>query len=66
VTPGAKLKLSISLEPVSAIVRTGYRLRVAIAGHDQDNFERLPSQGEPVLSIYRGPGESTLILPVGS
>ncbi len=66
VTPGAKLKLSISLEPLSAIIRTGHRLRVAIAGHDQDNFERLPSEGEPVLSIYRGPDESTLTLPVGS
>lgn len=65
VTPGSKLKLSISLEPVSAIVRARHRLRVAIAGHDQDNFERLPSEGEPVLSIYRGPGESTLTLPVG-
>ena len=66
VTPGAMLKYSISLEPVAAIVRGGHRLRVAIAGHDADNFERLPSEGEATLSVSRGTDQSILTLPVGN
>ena len=36
--PGALAELRFGLHPVSALVRKGHRLRVAIAGHDKDTF----------------------------
>jgi hypothetical protein len=34
-------------------LRRGTRLRVAIAGHDEETFARIPAAGNPVISIAR-------------
>jgi len=51
--PGEVSPVSFALLPVSALIRQGHSIRIAIAGHDQDTFIRVPESGEPVLRIYR-------------
>ncbi|MBW4699758.1 MAG: CocE/NonD family hydrolase [Aphanocapsa lilacina HA4352-LM1] len=51
--PGKITRLSFKLLPTSALVRKGHKLRLAIAGHDKDNFARYPAQGDPVVSVER-------------
>ena len=51
--PGEITNISIALSPVSALVRKGHRIRLAIAGHDKDTFIRVPETGDPVINVYR-------------
>lgn len=51
--PGQVGEVSFALLPLSVLVRKGHRLRIAIAGHDSGNFERVPAQGNPVWRIQR-------------
>lgn len=53
VRPGENLDLVVELLPVSAVLRTGHRIRIAIAGNDVSCF-----------SSYGGPGE-TFTLELG-
>jgi hypothetical protein len=50
---GEVTELSFDLLPISTIIRAGHRLRVALAGHDADNFTRYPTDGTPVLTLER-------------
>jgi uncharacterized protein len=52
-TPGEITKITFGLLPVSALVRRGHRIRVALAGHDEGTFPRVPEQGTPVWTIGR-------------
>jgi len=65
--PGEVATLRFSLLPTSWRVKTGHRLRVAIAGADADNFGQGPHGRPPILSIRRG-GEhaSSIFLPLRS
>jgi uncharacterized protein len=51
--PGEVAELSFGLLPISALVRKGHRLRVAIAGHDRDTFARIPADGGPIITVHR-------------
>ena len=63
--PGEITTLSFALLPVSALVREGHAIRVAIAGHDKDTFIRVPETGDPVIQVYRQQGNASWIdLPV--
>ncbi len=63
--PGEVAELTFGLLPVSALVRKGHRLRVAIAGHDRDTFARIPAEGEPVITVHRSAAyPSHIDLPV--
>jgi len=63
--PGEITTLSFGLLPVSALVREGHAIRVAIAGHDKDTFIRVPETGDPVIRVYRKLGNISWIdLPV--
>jgi hypothetical protein len=43
----------------------GHRLRVAIAGHDKDNFARIPANGTPVITAPRNRQHASFIeLPI--
>jgi putative CocE/NonD family hydrolase len=64
VRPGEVFSLSIPLTSLSAVIPKGWRLRTAIAGADADTFARYPADGETQLTVFRGPGGSTLRLPV--
>lgn len=65
IVPGEIFELAIGMEPTSFLFREGHRIRIAIAGHDSSAFERVPEQGDPVLSIQRNSVHpSSLTLPV--
>ncbi|HEX4198270.1 MAG TPA: CocE/NonD family hydrolase [Caulobacteraceae bacterium] len=51
--PGAMTEIGLRLHAVSALVRTGYRLRLAIAGADADTFARYPESGDLTYTIRR-------------
>ncbi len=63
--PGRAERVSIRLLPISAVVKAGHRLRLAVAGADSTALERIPATGTPTLTIHRGGREgSVLELPV--
>jgi hypothetical protein len=51
--PGNPAEVEFGLLPVSALIRRGQRIRVAIAGHDEGNFPRHPQEGNAVYTFYR-------------
>jgi hypothetical protein len=53
-TSGRAEPIRIALSPIAVIVRKGERLRIAIAGADSDNLERVPAAGPETLEIGRG------------
>lgn len=52
--PDEAAELTFGLQPISALVRRGARLRVAIAGADADTFSRVPATGAPRVTILLG------------
>lgn len=58
-------KLSFKLWPTSVLIKKGHSIRIAIAGADQDTFDRTPATGTPVYKIYRSQTKpSSLDLPI--
>jgi len=53
-TPGASEDMVIGLSPIAALIGKGHRLRLAVAGADAGNLERLPKTGEDVFSVASG------------
>jgi hypothetical protein len=53
-TPGTFENVLIGLSPIAALVRKEHRLRIAVAGADNGNLERLPAEGDITLAIERG------------
>jgi len=63
--PGKIEKVAFTLLPTSIVIPKGYSIRLAIAGHDKDTFDRYPNSGIPIYSFYRDNlRASKLILPV--
>jgi putative CocE/NonD family hydrolase len=52
-TPGSVAELFFSLHPTSVLVGKGHRLRIGIAGHDKGTFQRIPADGNPVITVQR-------------
>ncbi len=52
-TPGREERIRITLSPIAVVVRKGERLRLAIAGADPDNLERIPANGPETLVVSR-------------
>jgi uncharacterized protein len=62
---GQMVDLSFAMYPTSALIRRGHRIRVAIAGADQDFYERIPASGDQTFEIFTGGTETSLLeLPV--
>jgi putative CocE/NonD family hydrolase len=53
-TSGAFENILVGLSPIAAYIHKGHRLRIAIAGADDGNLERLPAEGDAILTIGRG------------
>ncbi len=51
--PGKPAKLKFELQPVSVQIQKGHRIRVAIAGADMNNFDRIPPAGAPSITLHR-------------
>ncbi len=63
--PGEVAKLTFGLLPTSAVIRKGHRIRIAIAGHDESIFTRIPATGTPIITVLRDKFHSSFIeLPV--
>jgi putative CocE/NonD family hydrolase len=61
--PGQPALIRFGLIPTSVRLQAGHRIRIAIAGADQDVYQRLPADGTPTLTVERG-GRSFIELPV--
>jgi len=63
--PDKIAKLTFELQPTSVLVKKGHRIRIAIAGADMDNFDRIPAEGNPVISVSHSKKYASFIeLPV--
>jgi hypothetical protein len=65
--------IELALLPMSALIRKGHSIRVAIAGHDKDTFVRIPDSSDapgdpasnPIIGIHRSKDQASYIdLPV--
>ncbi|MEI7848964.1 MAG: CocE/NonD family hydrolase [Chloroflexota bacterium] len=52
--PGEWAELNFGLNPISALIRAGWHLRVSVAGADKDTFLRIPAVGQPEVEIGLG------------
>jgi putative CocE/NonD family hydrolase len=59
--PGEVAEVSFALLPLSVRVKAGHALRVAIAGHDKDSFERVLEQATPTYEFYRNTNFASFI-----
>lgn len=51
--PGKVEELVIGLQPTSVLFKQGHRVRIAIAGHDESTFARIPASGDSVTIEVR-------------
>ena len=61
--PGQPEQLTFGLNPISALVRRGWRLRVSVSGADKDTFGRIPAEGIPTVAIQLG-GENASCIEI--
>ena len=65
--PGEVAEIVVGLQPTSALFKKGHRIRVAVAGHDEGVFERMPAADdeEVVFDLHRSAGHPSRVdLPV--
>lgn len=64
-TPGEPAVLAFTMQPISARVPAGYRLRVCLAGTNKTNFANVPADGAPPrLDFHRGSAGCYIDLPI--
>ena len=63
--PGTPEEIAIGMQPTAVLVEAGHAIRIAIAGHDEGSFARIPEEGNPTLTVYHDDDRrSHIILPV--
>lgn len=63
--PGRPETLDVRFLPLSAVVPAGWRVRLALAGADADQFARVPPVGEVTWTVFTGGDKgSRLYLPI--
>lgn len=63
--PGENVEMRIGMFATSVLVPQGYRLRIAVAGHDASTFERIPEDGNPVIEVQaNGSLPSFAVIPM--
>jgi uncharacterized protein len=60
---GKTVRLEFDLMPTAWLFRAGHRIRLSLAGADDNTFEASPSGQEVLWHLHRGEGESVLVLP---
>jgi len=50
-TPGRADEIAIALSPIAVRIASGHRIRVAIAGADAGNLERIPAAGSETFTL---------------
>lgn len=61
-TPGKAEAIAIALSPIAVRIAKGHRIRIAIAGADAGNLERIPARGSETFTLALG--ASQVDLPV--
>ena len=61
--PGQVAELTFGLNPISALIRRGWRLKVSISGADKDTFTRIPATASPSVEILLG-GEAASFIQI--
>lgn len=61
VARGATMRVTFALQPTSALIRRGHRLRLAIAGADANVFRRYPAEGDLAFAIHVGGPEASAV-----
>jgi len=51
--PGEITEVKFGLHVTSVLIRKGHKIRIAIAGCDKDTFTRYPSEGSPIITVFR-------------
>lgn len=65
--PGEIAVITFGLQPISALIRAGHRLRFGLGGHDQGTFPRLPAVGDVHWRVQRNTLHASWIdLPISS
>lgn len=63
--PDEVVMMAFTLQPTSVRINKGHKIRIAIAGHDEGNFERVPAEGNPTVTFYHDEAQpSYLVLPM--
>jgi putative CocE/NonD family hydrolase len=63
--PGEVVELTFDLWAISALIKKDHRVRIAIAGADENNFARYPPNGDPTITVERNEGyASKITLPM--
>jgi putative CocE/NonD family hydrolase len=59
--PGEVTEITFGLNPISALIRRGWSLRVSISGADKGTFARIPLTGSPNVEILLGGEQPSFI-----
>ncbi|MCX7711004.1 MAG: CocE/NonD family hydrolase [Clostridia bacterium] len=51
--PGENTEMKIGMNATSVLIKKGHKIRIAIAGHDEANFDRIPQNENPILEVQR-------------
>jgi putative CocE/NonD family hydrolase len=59
--PGEPASVRVELNVISARIRQGHRLRVAVGGHDASGLQRVPANGVPVFTVHRSAARPSFV-----
>ena len=59
--PGEVAEITFGLNPISALIRCGWKIRVSLSGADKDTFARIPLTGNPSVEIMLGGEQASFI-----
>jgi len=59
--PGEVAEITFGLNPISALIRRGWKVRVSLSGADKDTFARIPLTGSPSVEIMIGGDQASFI-----
>jgi len=51
--PGENTEMKIGMFATSVLIKRGHQIRIAVAGHDAASFAKIPSNGDPTISVQR-------------
>jgi uncharacterized protein len=58
---GEVAEIKFGLNPISARIRSGWKLRVSVSGADKDTFKRIPATGSPTVEVLLGGDHASFI-----
>ncbi|MFN8383524.1 MAG: CocE/NonD family hydrolase [Anaerolineales bacterium] len=59
--PNEVAEITFGLNPISALIRRGWKIRASISGADKDTFKQIPVSGSPSVEIMIGGDQASFI-----